>query len=60
MAKWHFTRKAVADLDSIWNYTAEKWSESQADSYYGGLIAEVEQIVDSKCITDREYSEIKK
>ena len=34
MAKFKFTNNAVKDLSDIWNYTAETWSESQADKYY--------------------------
>jgi toxin ParE1/3/4 len=34
MAKYYLTNKAVEDLTSIWNYTYEEWSESQADKYY--------------------------
>lgn len=38
MAKYRLTRKAVTDLTQIWNYTFDKWSENQADSYYKMLI----------------------
>lgn len=34
MAKYHFTNKAIEDLTEIWQYTAEEWSEKQADKYY--------------------------
>jgi len=34
MAKYRISQKAVADLDGIWKYTAETWSEEQADRYY--------------------------
>jgi toxin ParE1/3/4 len=27
-------QKAIEDLNSIWDYTFEKWSELQADKYY--------------------------
>ena len=30
MAKIRFSRKAIADLNGIWEYTAETWSEDQA------------------------------
>jgi toxin ParE1/3/4 len=39
MAKYHFTRKAAADLAHIWEYSFETWSEQQADSYYKSLIS---------------------
>ena len=59
MAKWHLTRKAVDDIDSIWRYTVEKWSEQQADIYYNGLVAEFKLIADAKSNFDREYAEIR-
>ncbi len=34
MAKFYFTNKAVDDLNQIWNYTLEAWSENQADLYF--------------------------
>ncbi len=38
MAKYKLTNKAVDDLTQIWNYTFDKWSESQADKYYNLLL----------------------
>ena len=29
--------KARADLDAIWDYTAERWGEDQADAYVRGI-----------------------
>ena len=60
MAKWHLTNRAVGDLDSIWEYTANVWSEQQADLYYGELIVEIGHIANNKFLVDREYSEVKK
>ena len=34
MIKISFRKKANEDLNNIWNYTYETWSESQADKYY--------------------------
>lgn len=34
MAKVILRQKAIIDLNDIWNYTFEKWSEKQADKYY--------------------------
>ncbi len=44
MAKYILTNKAVDDLAQIWNYTVDKWSESQADKYYEMLITNCEKI----------------
>ena len=37
MANLIFRQKAINDLNDIWNYTFEKWSESQADKYYAAI-----------------------
>lgn len=44
MARFRFTRKAVGDLTEIWNFTAEKWVESQAEIYYQLLIESCRKI----------------
>jgi toxin ParE1/3/4 len=38
MASYKLTIKAVEDLAQIWNYTFNKWSENQADTYYYMLL----------------------
>lgn len=60
MAKFQLSNKAVEDLDSIWLYTFETWSEQQADVYYNDLIAACQDICSSSINTDREYIEIQK
>ena len=37
MAKVIFRQKAIDDLNAIWIYTYDKWSEKQADTYYASL-----------------------
>ena len=44
--KFLLTEKAIQDLTSIWNYTFDTWSESQADKYYGELIAFCQSLAD--------------
>lgn len=34
MAKVILRQKAINDLNDIWEYTFDKWSEKQADKYY--------------------------
>ncbi|MFT5778116.1 MAG: toxin ParE1/3/4 [Crocinitomicaceae bacterium] len=34
MAKVILRQKAIDDINNIWVYTFEKWSENQADKYY--------------------------
>lgn len=47
MTELRFTRKAVEDLSDIWRYTVERWSEEQADRYYGLLVATCRKIAAS-------------
>ena len=37
MAKVTLRQEAIDDLNAIWEYTFEEWSESQADKYYAAL-----------------------
>ena len=37
MANVILRQKAVDDLNSIWDYTFETWSEKQADTYYASI-----------------------
>ena len=31
--RWTLSRRALTDLDSIWDYTAERWDQAQAERY---------------------------
>lgn len=53
-----FSNKAVEDLTNIWNYTAETWSEAQADKYYTLLVAACRQIAGNPRPSGREYTEV--
>lgn len=44
MGRYQITKRAVQDLADIWNYTYDKWSERQADSYYDQLNKAFESI----------------
>ena len=44
MAKVILRQEAIDDLNDIWEYTHEKWSENQADKYYKTLIETCLQI----------------
>ncbi len=37
MAKVILRQKAIDDLNDIWDYTYNRWSESQADKYYATI-----------------------
>ncbi len=48
MAKLILRQEAIDDLTDIWDYTAQTWSENQADNYYGMIkIASREILEDS-------------
>jgi toxin ParE1/3/4 len=47
MASYKLTKKAVDDLTRIWNYTIDKWSESQADHYYNMLLENCKEIANN-------------
>lgn len=38
MAKFFLTNKALEDLNEIWKYTVEEWSETLAEIYYNLLL----------------------
>lgn len=44
MANYYLTNKAVKDLEEIWEYTIEEWSEEQADKYYEMIIDSCELV----------------
>ena len=41
---YRISKKAVADLDEIWHYTARKWSVAQTDRYYSLIFDEINHI----------------
>ncbi|GAF05292.1 type II toxin-antitoxin system RelE/ParE family toxin [Saccharicrinis fermentans] len=47
MAKYELTNKAVQDLNNIWDYTFETWSEYQADKYYEILLSSCQDIANN-------------
>ena len=44
MAKVYLTKKAVDDLEEIWDNTVETWSENQAEIYYSLLIDSCQEL----------------
>ena len=59
MVKFHLTRRAVDDLDDIWDYTCSTWSEKMAGEYYRVIIQELHQITDLDYINlDKKYDVI--
>ena len=58
MKNYHLTNKAIEDLEEIWLYTIETWSETQADAYYHDLIEAIQEIAKHPMYLDRNYDEI--
>lgn len=58
MKTFRLTNKAVEDLDSIWNYTCEEWSENQADKYYQDLIESIKSITILPMFLDKNHDDI--
>lgn len=59
MYKVNFSQRAVEDLGNIWNYTAEKWSLEQADSYYNILISFCKEIAKNPFLCGKKYNDVK-
>lgn len=57
MANYDLTNKANEDLNNIWDYTYDEWSEEQADKYYFELIDCCQFLADNP-IFGRNYKEI--
>ncbi|PZX17952.1 toxin ParE1/3/4 [Breznakibacter xylanolyticus] len=59
MAKVILRQEAIDDLNDIWNYTFEQWSENQADRYYALLKFSCKEIGENPEL-GREYLGIRK
>ncbi len=42
--KYRISEAAYEDLNDIWFYTFQKWSEKQASKYFEDLITEIESL----------------
>ena len=59
MIKVKLRQEAIEDLNSIWYYTLEEWSESQADKYYSNLKFDCFQLAENPKM-GKEYDVINK
>lgn len=59
MAKVILRQEAIDDLNDIWNYTFEQWSENQADKYYALLKFSCKEIGENPEL-GREYPGIRR
>jgi len=55
---YKITEAAYRDLDDIWFYTFEKWSENQANIYFESIIQEIE-LMSEKPEKAKQMSKIK-
>lgn len=44
------TPKAIADLEAIWDYTAQQWSLEQAEEYHASLIRAIEGLASGNLV----------
>ena len=59
MAKIRLSRKAIADLDGIWDYTVETWSEEQAVIYYRQIYSAIQSLNGIPAFLEKAYDIIK-
>ena len=59
MAKIRLSRKAIADLDGIWDYTVETWSEEQAVAYYRHIYTAIQNLDNLPDFLEKKYDVIK-
>lgn len=59
MGKYSISRKAIADLDGIWDYTKEHWSEEQATKYYQQISLSIQCISDLPAFAVQGYNAIR-
>ena len=59
MAKIRLSRKAISDLDGIWDYTVETWSEEQAAIYYRQIHAAILGLHSLPAFLEIKYDTIK-
>ena len=57
MFNYELTNKAIEDLNGIWNYTFDEWSEEQADKYYFEILDCCQFIAENQNL-GRNYNEI--
>ena len=59
MAKYVISQKAIDDLDGIWDYTLNTWSEEQAVKYYNSIRQSVIDLADNPGVISRSFERIR-
>jgi toxin ParE1/3/4 len=57
--KYILSKEASKDLEKIWLYTVENWSQEQADRYFNLIIDEIENITKDP-LSGKDYSFVRK
>lgn len=57
--KYRISKEASKDLEKIWLYTFENWSQEQADRYFNLIIDEIENITRDP-LSGKDYNDIRK
>lgn len=57
--KYVISKEASKDLEKIWVYTFENWSQEQADRYFNLIIDEIENIAKDP-LSGKDYNDIRK
>jgi toxin ParE1/3/4 len=45
--KFEISELALEDLDNIWEYTVEQWSNEQANKYYNEIFSAIDKICEN-------------
>ncbi len=59
MAKIRLSRKAIADIDGIWEYTVQTWSEDQAVVYYRQIYNAIQSLDSIPLFLEKKYDIVK-
>ena len=59
MSDYRISRKALADLDAIYRYTRQEWSEDQAAKYYTELSTAIKSLPNLPAFIVRNYNAVK-
>ena len=59
MAKIRLSRKAIAELDGIWDYNAQTWSEEQAVIYDRQIYGAIQGLNNLPVLLEKRYDVIK-
>ena len=59
MMKYKLSKEALNDLENIWLFTFENWSDKQADRYFNLVIDEIQYLTENP-ESGKDYSRIRK